>query len=855
MSRAVFVKLAARGLARNLRRSLITLGAVAIGLAGLIFLWAYIDGINHQMIDNVTGFLTGHVQLHRRGHYEEKTLDLALKRPAQLLAKMSDVSDVAAVAARIQGEALASGPQKTRGVLVLGIDPMRESRITTLARTIKAGRFLDAGDTSGILLGTRVAEVLHVNVGDEVTLVTQAADGSIGAGRYSVRGTFETGINMIDRAYVLLTLPAAQALYALEGRATTVALRLDDIDDVPRTVDALKSHVGAGVEVFSWQRLLPAVVDDISFHEALTYIILFVVFVVVTLGIANTILMSVMERIREFGVMMALGTTTSQIARVVLYEALLLGVGGIVLGLALGIGIVAYYAHVGIDLGRYSEAMQTMPGLTGVVYPRTGLGRLVPLSLLVLVTTLIASAVPAWKAGALTPIEAIRGMAQSAKRRLAGFGGVALPLPRRALFLRIAMRNIARNPRRTLLTLGALGAGLAAYLFLSALGQGFFLQMRDNATDLLAGDMQIEMKGFRDELDPKLTLADSQQLLAAVRADPAVAAATSRLQATGMASSPVRSEPITLYGVDPRHEPDVTRLNTMVREGSYLSTDASGGPANGKATRRSAARSREIVIGRKLAERLAVRLGEKIVVLAPAADGSLGSAALRIVGIFETDNELIDGHVALTSLSSARRLLGVPQDATNIVARLVPTATLDATAAELRSALTQPNEQVVTWRTLLPEVDQMLELIRVNLYVILFVVFLVVALGVTNTLLMAVLERTREFGLQLALGTRPSQIVRTVLYESLVLAVVGVGVGIVAGTLIVGYYHTNGFDLAAYAAGVKSMTGMTGVAYPTIVLADVWLPIAALIITSIVAALFPAWRAARLDAVDAMRHV
>lgn len=855
MTRAVFVKLAARGLARNLRRSLITLGAVAVGLAGLIFLWAYIDGINHQMVDNVTGYLTGHVQLHRRGHYKAKTLDLALEQPARLLAKMNQVSDVAAVAPRIQGEALASGPEKTRGVLVLGIDPVRESRITTLARTIKSGRFLDAGDTSGILLGARVAEVLHVGVGDEVSLVTQAADGSIGAGRYAVRGIFDTGINMIDRAYVLLTLPAAQALYALEGRATTLALRLDDIDEVPQTVAALRPQVGADVEVFSWQRLLPAVVDDISFHEALTYIILFVVFIIVTLGIANTILMSVMERIREFGVMMALGTTTAQIGRVVLYEALLLGVGGIALGLALGVGLVAYFGYAGIDLGRYSEAMQTMPGLTGIVYPRTGAARLVPLSLLVLATTLIASAVPAWKAGALTPIDAIRGIAQSARRRLRRVTRVEPPLPRRAVFLRIAMRNIARNPRRTLLTLGALGAGLAAYLFLSALGQGFFLQMRDNATDLLAGDMQIEVAGFRDELDPKLTLADSQKLLATVRANPSVAAATPRVQAMGMASSPVRSEPITLYGVDPQHEPQVTRLNTMLREGKYLSMDAPVDPANGEATRRAAARSREIVIGRKLAERLAVGLGEKIVVLAPAADGSLGSAALRVTGIFETDNELIDGHVALTSLPTARQLLGVPQDATNIVVRLAPTATLDATAGELRSALTQPDERVVTWRTLLPEVDQMLELIRVNLYVILFVVFLVVALGVTNTLLMAVLERTREFGLQLALGTRPTQIVRTVLYESLVLAVVGVGVGIVAGTLIVGYYHTNGFDLAAYAAGVKSMTGMTGVAYPTIVFADVWLPIVALFVTSIVAALFPAWRAARLDAVDAMRHV
>jgi ABC-type antimicrobial peptide transport system permease subunit len=169
--------------------------------------------------------------------------------------------------------------------------------------------------------------------------------------------------------------------------------------------------------------------------------------------------------------------------------------------------------------------------------------------------------------------------------------------------------------------------------------------------------------------------------------------------------------------------------------------------------------------------------------------------------------------------------------------------------------LTASGQEVVTWKVLLPEAVQMLELIRVNLYIILLVVFVVVALGVANTLLMAVLERTREFGLQLALGTRPGQIVRTVLYESFVLGALGLAAGFATGALIVGYYHTYGFDLTAYAAAAKAIPGMTGVVYLTIVLGDVWLPMAALFLTGLAAALYPAWRAARLDAIQALRHV
>lgn len=881
MARHVFLKLAMRGLARNRRRSLITIAAIAIGLAGLVFLWGYIDGINRQMIANITSYLTGHAQVHQKGYHDDPTLDLTFDGAEGVAVLVRAQPGVAAVTPRIEGEALASGPEKTRGVLVIGVDPARESAVTTLSRAVKAGSYLDAADPNGILLGDRVAEILRVAVGGEVTLVTQAADGSIGAGRYRVRGIFDSGIDMIDSAYVFLTLSAAQSLYALEGQVTTLVARLDELGAVPGVAAALSGKLGAAFEVLGWQKLLPRLADNVAFHELFTYIILFVVFVVVTLGIANTILMGVMERIREFGVMMALGTAPGQITRVVLYEAALLGLAGLAAGNAIGLGIVAYLGHRGIDLGQYAQAVQMMPGLTGIVYPRARADHLLFLSALLLAATVAASLYPAWKAAGFTPVEAIRGARAALGRRLRRLPRIALPFPARAVFARIALRGLARNPRRTLLTLGALAAGLAAFLFLSALSQGFFLQMRDNATGLVTGHVQVEVKGFRDELDAKFALADTETLLARVRANPAVAAATPRLQAMAMASSPTQSEPVMLYGVDPQAERTVTWLHRQVRKGNYLSADtltlmpspakAGEGPLTPTSLPQAGAESsvrsepsalratsftrREVVIGRKLAERLGVRLGEKIVVLAPAADGTLGSAALRIAGIFETDNDVLDRNVALTTLSAARELLGVPREAATIVVRLKDIETLETAAASLAGALTAPGQEVVTWKVLLPEAVQMLELIRVNLYVILVVVFVVVALGVANTLIMAVLERTREFGLQLALGTRPGLIVRTVLYESLVLGVLGLAAGIVLGALIVGYYHTNGFDLTAYAAATKAIPGMTGVVYPTIVLSNVWLPVAALLVTSLAAALYPAWRAARLDAIQALRHV
>lgn len=852
MARTVFLKLALRALVRNRRRSLVTLLAIAVGLAGLVFLWGYVSGINRQMIGNITSYLTGHVQVHQQGYHDDPTLDLAFAEPDELIARLAAASAVAAIAPRVEGEALASGPDKTRGVLVVGVDPERERAVTTLARAINQGRYLDADDAQGIVLGARVAEILRVAVDDEITLVTQASDGSIGAGRYRVRGIYASGIDLIDGMHVFLNLAAAQELFVLEGRVTTLAIRFDDLNRLPAALGALTRELGADYEVLGWQRLMPALADDVEFHELFTYIILFVVFVVVALGLANTIFMGVMERTHEFGVMLALGTAPAKIARVVLIEAVLLGLAGVALGDTLGAGVVAWFESQGLDMSQYAKAVQMMPGLTGVVYPRISAGQLLMLSTLVLATTVLASVYPAWKAATLMPVAAIRGTRPVLHaRRLRWW----LPVASRAVFARIALRAIARNPRRAVLTLGALAAGLAAYLFLSALATGFFLQMRDNATDLVTGHVQIEMQGFRDEYDAKLTLTRTDELLARARAQSRVAAATPRLQALTMAASPTQTEPVMLYGVDPQSERSVTRLHEKISEGKYLSPDALG-PSFTR---------REIVVGRKLAERLGVRLGEKIVLMAPAADGTLGSAALRIVGIFETDNELLDRGVALTSLAAARELLSVPRaaaTASNLIPigevatlalRLTDIEAAEAVAATLGAQLA-PGQQAVSWKTLLPEVVQMLELIRVNLRVILIVVFAVVALGVTNTLLMAVLERTREFGLQLALGTRPGLIVRSVLYESLVLGVLGLAAGLALGALIVGYYHTFGFDLAAYAAASRTIPGMTSVVYPTLMLANVWLPALALLATGLAAALYPAWRAARLDPIVALRR-
>lgn len=825
-----FLRLAWRNVFRNPRRSWITIAAIVAGLATLIFLWAFVDGVNSQMVENSTRYLSGDVQLHRAGYHDDQTLDLLLDGAERRDRELAALPEVAAVARRLEGSALMSSGDQSRGVMVVGIDVAHETQVTTIDRTLSRGRFLTPTDADAVVLGRLAASALKVDVGGEVVLVTQAADGSIGANRYRVVGIFDTRMDAIDGVYIFLPLVAAQELYAAQDQVTSLVIRLKDRNVTSAFVSQLEAALGPGVEVLGWQKLLPTVVQSTSFHEVVGYILLLVLFVVVAVGVTNTVLMAVMERTREFGVMMAVGTTRSQVTRMVFYEACLLGLIGLVLGCASGYAVTSFYAWRGIDLSEFGKAMQTMQGLTSVIHPYPRLDRILFISSVVLVMVVATAIYPAWKAARLTPVEAIRGIHAGVVARWKARDS------RLPLFWRMAVRSIVRNPRRTTLTIAASAFGLAAFVFLLSFVGGYLAQLVDNSTGYITGHLQIQHPDFRKQFDPALSLGDSDALLAQLRQRPEVAAAAPRTQAQVLVSSPTTTRNVMLLGIEPLAERDVTFIDRAIVEGRAL------GPAD----------DRDIVIGRKLAERLNVRLGEKIVVMAQAADGSLASAAYRIGGIFATESEAFDNAIGYVTLEAAQRLLVMDNRVSAIAVKLKDRDTVDAFSAGLQQQF--PRYKVLAWSEILPEVGQMIGYIRVMARIIVGIVFIVVALGVMNTLLMSVMERTREFGIMLAMGTSPGAITRLVLYESLVLAVIGVLAGLLVGGALVIWLGVTGIDLTQYTRGLATIPGMTSVIYPRLGVGAVVSPVLALLGVSLVAAVYPAWRAARLDPVLAIRH-
>lgn len=829
----MLLALAWRNVLRNRRRSAITISSIAIGLAAMTFLWGFTDGMNRQMVENTTRYFAGDAQVHVKGYHDDPTLDFMMSDAAALLRAVREHREVAAATLRLEGKALASRGDKSRGVMVAGVAPREEGRLTVLFDAIVDGEPLAEG-APGVLIGEKLAEALGARTGDDLVLVAQAYDGSVASGRFPVRGIFRTKSDELDGFLAVASLEAVRDFYAAPGGATAVVVRLRDRDELGAVRASLAAHVGERYEVLGWPRLLPLVAVSLRFHEVVAYVILLVFFVVVAAAVANPVLMAVLERTREFGIMLAVGMSRARLLALVFVESILLGVAGVVAGNAIGLAITGYFGRAGIDLGVFEAGLRIMPGLSDFIYPVVRMDRSLMLSALVFAIASLMAIYPAAKAAGLEPVAAIRGLLGTVR----GTGHGAAVLLRLPVFVLIAVRNLLRNPRRTAIMVAGAAFGILGYVFLLGFFDGFFDGMIDTSTRYITGHIQVERPGFRRDLAPELAIESPEALLAELRRSPGVVAAAPRVQTQALASTAAKSEGIMLVGVEPLAERDVTFIDRTIVQGKALAPGA----------------ERDVVIGRKLAEKLRLRLGEKMIVMAQAANGELGTAAYRVGGIFATESESFDGAFAFVTLGAAQSLLALDSRVSTINLRLDDRGRTAAVTEELRAHLGQRKLAAAPWQELLPQLEQMVSFSRAFSRILLAVLLLVVATAVMNTVFMAVIERTREFGVMMALGTSPGAVLRMVVYETIALLILASLVGYGAGIAAVLYFARVGIDFSGFFQGYSAIPGLTGVVYPELMRESVIPPGIVLLIAGLLVSLYPAARAARLDPVRAIRH-
>jgi putative ABC transport system permease protein len=405
----LFFSMAWRNVWRNRRRSLLTIVAIALGLAFNIFMRGIGDGFHDQMVDNSVRAEIGHIQIHRLGYRDDPGLNKTLPDPERIAQAIHSLPDLRGYSLRVLGSGLASTAENSSGVQILGVDPAEERAVTSIQNAIVRGRYLANGMQRPILVGERLAAHLRVALDDKVVLVVQGADGSMGAQLFRVAGIFRSGSPEMDEGMVFILRSDAQTLFSLGDRVTEAALLLGSSRQVPAALETLQRELrGEAVEILPWWQVEPFLQQFIQIDDAFFYIIVLIFFVVISIGILNTIMMSIFERVREFGVMMALGTKPRQIVRLVMEEALALGLVGIAAGSLIGSALTQYFARHGMDLSSFSAGAAALGITSSRVYSELTAANLVYSNLAVLAVVLLVALYPAFHAAGLRPVEAIR---------------------------------------------------------------------------------------------------------------------------------------------------------------------------------------------------------------------------------------------------------------------------------------------------------------------------------------------------------------------------------------------------------------------------------------------------------------
>ncbi len=409
----------------------------------------------------------------------------------------------------------------------------------------------------------------------------------------------------------------------------------------------------------------------------------------------------------------------------------------------------------------------------------------------------------------------------------------------------IAWRNLLRGWRRSAIVLLAISVGLAACLLLVGWSQGTIRQMVDNAVSTRLGHLTVLARGYQQNPDVQRNLAEGgRTIVERIERFPG-AHASARIAGDGLLQSSRRSSRVALIGVDRLRESRVSVISQSLVEGSLPIAAVTAGSR----------RLPGIAIGAAMADRLRVKIGDKVVVHAP---GEVGLGAFRVSGVFRTASSEFDRSHAYLRLEDAQRLLSVPDRVTEVAVRLEdPDRLLELqafVAAELARALPEVPLDVLTWSEREPRLAAMLALMANVTWVIYGAVFLAMAFGIANALLMMVYERIREFGMLRALGLQSSRLLALVLLESIVMTVAGTLIGLAIGVPIVLWLGEVGIDLASFAAGLSEF-GIGTTVYTSIELRDVVLPVVVALITAVLAALWPAWKAVRLRPAEAIRHI
>ena len=404
------------------------------------------------------------------------------------------------------------------------------------------------------------------------------------------------------------------------------------------------------------------------------------------------------------------------------------------------------------------------------------------------------------------------------------------------MLLKIAWRNIWRSRTRSLVVIGAIVVGIWAEIFLMSFSEGMIKSYINNTIEGEISHIQLHNPDFPKDREVVYTIENAAALQQALQATDHVRAATVRSLSTAMIASAKGARGVQINAVDPVSEAAVTRLDTKIAEGEYFSPD----------------KRNQIILSKRLAEKLNIKLKSKIVLTFTNLNGDITAAAFRIVGLYETENIMVEDLVVYTTLSDFNQLLGKTDIAHEGAVFLEDPEYLDTVYASLQKQ--HPGLLVETYKQISPEIELFDSQMQMSTTIFTVILMLALVFGIINTMLMAVLERMKELGMLMAVGMNKVRVFFMIILETIMLGVVGGPIGLGLAYLTVSYFSQVGIDLGNWSEAMRQY-GMSRVVF-TVIRPGMFAELAvAVVITALIGSIYPAIKAIRLRPVEAIRRI
>lgn len=388
-----------------------TILAIVFATMLLVFMLSFQFGSYDTMINTAVKIHTGHVQVQAEGYRDKMDIRLVVPNPGAVDDVIKDIPGIEAYTSRANAFSLVSSSDRTYGVLLTGIDPEREAKVSTLKKLVQRGEYLAQEDTDMALVGELLARNLKVDIGDELVALGQGRDGSVAASVLKVKGIFSSGEDKFDRNSVQMPLGYFQDVFSMRGAVHEMVVLGRSLEDVKK----IKKELGAGVRsidndgnlvVLDWMELMPGIVQSIKLDLVSGLIMYVILIVVVAFSILNTFLMAIFERTREFGVLMAIGMTPGRLMKSLFLESATITLIGIILGIISGGMITWYYQVHGILISGAAELLSQY-GLPERMYPQLSVLSVSIGAGIVLIITILTAIYPVLKVRRLRPVEAM----------------------------------------------------------------------------------------------------------------------------------------------------------------------------------------------------------------------------------------------------------------------------------------------------------------------------------------------------------------------------------------------------------------------------------------------------------------